>query len=456
MTSHSWKRRLLAVAAAALLQPCSAAQPRGTSWSIAATGDFLGDVVPSKDPRTTAVWDLVRSADFGFFNMEGQIFSSQNFTGSPASENGGDNDYGNIGGGPFYDPINVFRLAQYGFSLASHANNHAWDYGHEGAIATSQYLNQAGIAVAGTGESLAEARRAVVQERNNKRVSFVAAAGSHTPQSVAGPGGGSRNDRPRPGANVLRAPVVTRVGAPQFELIKELSRAQGQLVSNEMTDITLYTGQHPLGWSRWQLSRDNETSLLWDINADDYTGIVESIRATKNSSSDATVFSLHAHEADSGADDSYIPLPLPATVPAAYTRNISHAAIDAGADIVLIHGPHHLRGIEIYKGRPVFYSLSSLTYSLGLHFRGVDLPIEWDDSIVAITKFDRGKLHEIALYPIVHSQLTNDTSVPESQLPKLAPRPEAQRILRHLQKVSKPFGTEIVVKGDVGYVKLSR
>jgi poly-gamma-glutamate synthesis protein (capsule biosynthesis protein) len=68
--------------------------------------------------------------------------------------------------------------------------------------------------------------------------------------------------------------------------------------------------------------------------------------------------------------------------------------------------------IEIYKGRPIFYSLSSLTYSLGLHFRGVDLPIEWDDSIVAITKFDKGKLHEIALYPIVHSQLTNDTSVP--------------------------------------------
>ncbi|OJJ01959.1 hypothetical protein ASPVEDRAFT_28585 [Aspergillus versicolor CBS 583.65] len=443
ISSASWKWDLLALTATALIRPLSAAQPCGTSWSIAATGDFLGEVVLSEDPRTTAVWDLVRSADFGFFNMEGQIFSSQNFTGYPASENGGDNDYGNIGGGPSYDPINAFHLAEYGFSLASHANNHAWDYGHEGAIATSQYLNQAGITVAGTGDSLAEARSAVLQERNNKRIAFIAAAGSHTPQSVAGPGGGSRNDQPRPGANVLRAPVVTRVSAPGFEVIKDLSRAQGQLVSDETTDITLSTGQHPLGWSRWQLS-SNETGLSWDINTDDYTGIVESIRATKNSS-DATVFSLHAHEADSGADDSYIPLPLPATVPAAYTRNISHAAIDAGADIVLIHGPHHLRGIEIYKGRPIFYSLSR-----------VDLPIEWDDSVVAITKFNKGKLHEIALYPIVHSQLTNDTSLPDSHLPKLAPSPQAQRILRHLQRVSKPFGTEIVAKRDVGYVKLAK
>ncbi|KAL3486107.1 P-loop containing nucleoside triphosphate hydrolase protein [Aspergillus germanicus] len=118
MASHSWKRGLLAVAAAALLQPCSAAAPRGATWSIAATGDFLGDVVLSEDPRTTAIWDLVRSADFGFFNMEGQIFSQQNFTGSPASENGGDNNYGGIGGGPFYDLISAFRLAQYGCDIS--------------------------------------------------------------------------------------------------------------------------------------------------------------------------------------------------------------------------------------------------------------------------------------------------------------------------------------------------
>ena len=68
-----------------------------------------------------------------------------------------------------------------------------------------------------------------------------------------------------------------------------------------------------------------------------------------------------------------------------------------------------------------------MTYSLGLEFRGVHLPIEGDDSIVAVNKFTSGRLSSIELYPIV---LTNGTSEPESGLPKLAPTAQAQRILR--------------------------
>ena len=37
-------------------------------------------------------------------------------------------------------------------------------------------------------------------------------------------------------------------------------------------------------------------------------------------------------------------------------------AIDAGADMVIGSGPHVLRGIEIYKGKPIFYSLSNFIY----------------------------------------------------------------------------------------------
>lgn len=33
--------------------------------------------------------------------------------------------------------------------------------------------------------------------------------------------------------------------------------------------------------------------------------------------------------------------------------------IDASADVVVGHGPHVLRGIEVYKGRPIFYSLAN-------------------------------------------------------------------------------------------------
>ena len=44
-------------------------------------------------------------------------------------------------------------------------------------------------------------------------------------------------------------------------------------------------------------------------------------------------------------------------------RKFARAVIDAGADAVVGHGPHVLRGVEFYKGRPVFYSLGNfLTY----------------------------------------------------------------------------------------------
>ncbi|KAM5349267.1 hypothetical protein ACJ41O_005774 [Fusarium nematophilum] len=253
----------MAIAAATLLLPLCQAKSSGKPWSIAAAGDILGDIVATQDSRTDAVFDIVRSADFGFFNMEGQIFSRDNFTGYPASENGGDNGYGGIGGGPSYEPVEAFRLAQHGFSLASHVNNHAWDYELAGAEATRQYLEDAGIAVSGSGSSLAEARQAAFESEGKRRISLVSAAGSHTPQSVAGAGGGRRGDLPRPGVNVLRATPVTRLESTESEALQKIALAQGQELAAGVSDITLYTGQHSLSWSNWRLA--DKAGIDWDI-----------------------------------------------------------------------------------------------------------------------------------------------------------------------------------------------
>ena len=51
------------------------------------------------------------------------------------------------------------------------------------------------------------------------------------------------------------------------------------------------------------------------------------------------------------------------------TRAFSHAVVDAGADLVIGHGPHVLRGMEIYKDRLIAYSLGNFmgyeVFSLG-------------------------------------------------------------------------------------------
>jgi hypothetical protein len=48
-----------------------------------------------------------------------------------------------------------------------------------------------------------------------------------------------------------------------------------------------------------------------------------------------------------------------------YMTEIAHAAIDAGADIVIGHGPHYSLPIELYQGRPIFYGLGSFSFHTG-------------------------------------------------------------------------------------------
>lgn len=48
-----------------------------------------------------------------------------------------------------------------------------------------------------------------------------------------------------------------------------------------------------------------------------------------------------------------------------YMTEIAHAAIDAGADIVIGHGPHHFLPVEVYRGKPIFYGLGSFSFHTG-------------------------------------------------------------------------------------------
>jgi poly-gamma-glutamate capsule biosynthesis protein CapA/YwtB (metallophosphatase superfamily) len=48
-----------------------------------------------------------------------------------------------------------------------------------------------------------------------------------------------------------------------------------------------------------------------------------------------------------------------------YQVEIAHTAIEAGADLVMGHGPHMPLGIEVYKGKPIFYGVGSCSRRLG-------------------------------------------------------------------------------------------
>jgi poly-gamma-glutamate synthesis protein (capsule biosynthesis protein) len=48
-----------------------------------------------------------------------------------------------------------------------------------------------------------------------------------------------------------------------------------------------------------------------------------------------------------------------------YMTEIAHGAVDAGADIVVGHGPHYSLPVEVYRGKPIFYGLGSFSFHTG-------------------------------------------------------------------------------------------
>jgi poly-gamma-glutamate synthesis protein (capsule biosynthesis protein) len=157
--------------------------------------------------------------------------------------------------------------------------------------------------------------------------------------------------------------------------------------------------------------------------------------------------------------------------------DFAHAVVDAGADVVVGHGPHRVRGIELYRGRPIFYSLGNfvgqfeLLSVLSSHsydaFGAADerLPYEViggaclgfaDDeeywrSVVPVLTFDGDRLRRIDLHPIT---LGFSAPLPQRGRPALAGPEQADAVLEDLRRLSAPFGTKIATDGGDAAVDL--
>jgi poly-gamma-glutamate capsule biosynthesis protein CapA/YwtB (metallophosphatase superfamily) len=422
-------------------------------FTLAAVGDLIGPGRPQlalANPGLGAVVKILKQADHGFANQEGSIFDFENFKGSPAAENGG--------GIPLGIPAVALDLRNMGIDMMSKANNHATDWGLDGLAATERVLDQAGIAHAGSGRNRAAARAAAFLETSKGRIALVAAASTFTPMSVAGSVGAEVAGRP--GISVLRTRRVTLVTATEMAALKTIAARQGRTPGAETKEITL-NGQ--------DYRASEKPGLTYEMNPYDQFEILRSIRAAKEVSS-LVVFSIHAHETASGDPD--------ARQPADFLPIFFHHAIDAGADIVVTHGPHVLHGVEIYKGKPIFYGLASfffemelghvtnpdnleeinldmtpLTYPEYVRSRFPGFPRDWFDSVVAVSEFRGGQVREIRLYPLT---LTRDRGpIPHPQgMPKPATGDDARRILAELERDSAPFGTKITIENNVGIIKV--
>lgn len=425
-------------------------------FSFAAVGDVIGPFrpeLPLSQPPFEAVCRLLRDADVGLANQEGSIFDLADFEGSRAAEHGG--------GYPLSDTATAADLKGMGLTVVSKANNHATDWGVEGLRATERALQAAGIATAGSGRSRAAARAATYLETTKGRVGVVAAASTFTPMSEAG----NTDDevRARPGISVLRVRPVVQVAPSAWTALQDLARTLGAAPGLDSW-LTGDAQQLRVGDQVFRCGQAH--GLVHEVNAQDHAEVLRAIRSAKQLS-DFVAFTLHGHQSLTGSGQD--------RRPADFMPVLLREAVDAGADLVTVTGPHALRGIEIYRGRPIFYGLGSFFLQLAddrgptsdsARAAGVDplactkpefiarqfqLPEDWYDSVVAVSRFEGGRAAEVRLHPLV---LERRPAPLLEGAPRLAPPPAAQRILERLRLDSLPWGTALSIEDGVGLIRI--
>ena len=181
------------------------------------------------------------------------------------------------------------------FDAVTMANNHTLDSGADAMLDTRELLNSRGIQVTGAGRDLAEARKAAIVERNGVKVAYLGYTSVAAAGSEAGP------DKPGVAAMHVKTTYETR-------------------------------GPHQPVRIRTEPDPAHLAMLLEDIRA-------------QRSQADVVILAFH-----SGV------IRLPRVI-SDYQVTVAHAAIDAGADMVVGHAPHIPKAVEMYKGKAIFYSL---------------------------------------------------------------------------------------------------
>ncbi len=447
---------LLAVAATAAFSwagkprgsgPTGPAPSREGPFTIALTGDSIitRKLSADREPAFLELIRIVRGADAAFTNLETLLHDFEGYAmpSRPSLRS---------------DPALAKELAWAGFDLVSRANNHAGDYGALGMLRTTKAVAKARLVGAGVGPDLPRAREARFFQTPRGTVGLISATATFPEHSRAG---NPRGKIPgRPGVNPLRFTSTYVVRREQLEALRGIARELGGSPPPEGDSVEIGANVFMVG----ERTGVRTTPLEEDVNE------ISAVVKSASRKADHLIVSIHAHEGDRDR-----------TAPAQFLVTFARAMIDAGADVVVGHGPHVLRAIEIYRGKPIFYSLANFLFEfetveelpsddyesigLGKDARVDDFYDRYEDagrqgypadyevweSVVAVTHWRGKDLDRIDLFPI-----TLGFGLPrrERGRPMLAAPDLARSILDRLARLSEPFGTRIELRDGVGLLLL--
>ena len=426
--------------------------------SFVAAGDsMIRDHLPHT-PEFQKVRDFIRRGDVRFTNLEAAIIDDTCFANTFSG-----------GGYIFTDPCVVEDLKELGFNAVSCANNHAMDFSYNGLLKTRQCLMDAGIPCAGSGASLYEASKPAFINTDNGRVAFLAQAALGGDQVNARAGDPHHDFKSRPGINLLRSTKEYHVTAEQMAVLQEIIDKTDMHGAKKKSMAQGYTyGINPdlldMGGVKFRLAEKNGYRTA--CNPKDLNRMVKHINGALMNC-DHAIVSLHCH-AIRGGDDYLAEY---------YMQDYAHACIDAGASAVIGHGTHVMQGIEIYKGKPIFYSLANFIFQIKYatrvpmdicEVRGYDPEDVGADALFrklapgSFTANERYYKTMLPYWEMEGDKLTKLEILPikvcRSEKPyNMAGVPLAadpMEIYDQLVYASKPYGTEFEIDGDIIRVKL--
>lgn len=410
-----------------------------SDFILAVTGQSLitHDVRTQNNPEFEDVKVILQGTDLAFTNFESTI----------AGKHGGWPLKGSsFGSSP---PHVLDALREIGFQALSLSNNHSFDLGPSGILSTLEEVERRAFLHGGIGRNMTEAATPLTGSFGDRSVSVVAMDGGPGPEFMYAENG--REDRPeRPGVNPLRLTRILEVDVDTFEQIKKIRDKIGysfvEIVNDSQPDDSpTIDDENELVLGRAIYRKSAKCGRGVRIDEADLKRNLRSIAAAAQSGSMVIAYLHHHHWANDWSE------------PPEWIGDIAKRCIDAGAAIFVSHGAPVLQPVEIYHGRPIFYSLGNFIFHTV-----ADSPLwlrqEVWESVVGICSFDEANcLTSLTLYPVLlgGEEGLKDDRIECRLVPHLATGSTAERILRRVADSSRKFGSHIEIANGVGVLRLA-
>ncbi len=309
----------------------------------------VGDILAQKRmPRDYEGFDEIKKfiaqGDVRFSSFESTINYEEEVFGSQFS-----------GGTYVRTTPEVFHdMMGYGFNMTNFNQNHAMDFSFEGLIKTIEYAKKEGIVHSGIGLNMGQASSPNYLETENGRVALISVCSTFNPAMMAGDQ--SRHFRGRPGINGLRHTRTITLPKAEFEQMQDIADKLKINATNEVLRKEGYRPELPEGVGEFgdmQFVLGDEYAIHTYCNTVDLERVKKAITEATYQA-DYVMVSVHSHQQAGTEKETH----------SEFLEEFAHFCIDNGADAVVGHGPHLLRAIEVYKDRPIFYSLGDFVIQL--------------------------------------------------------------------------------------------